>query len=120
MNADASQPFALTAEDACRIALGAYSNARRAAVVFGKACSCPSPATGGGAPAMVICLDNAWFVGQWMQAISDKLAADDVTASDYAEIIARWRDDENASEGARFASLDNRGDNASSGGRDAR
>ncbi|ULU23787.1 hypothetical protein [Dyella terrae] len=56
-----------TADHAIRMALGAYYNARAARP-----------------------LDGAAMVGAWMLEISRKLAGDDITRGDYAEIIGRW------------------------------
>lgn len=79
----------LTADDACRIALGAFYNAA--------ACG-PS--------------DGPALVGAWMLEVSKKLRADDVIGPHYREIIARWEVEENAPDNAQFATEDNPPENA--------
>jgi hypothetical protein len=80
---------ALTADHAIRMALGAFYVA-----------SAAKPADG---PALV---------GGWMLELSRKLEEDDITRSDYREIIRRWDAEEEASkitsDNEQFATLDNR------------
>ena len=79
----------LTADGACRIALGAFYNA-----------TARHPR------------DGAALVGAWMEEISRKLKRDAAVGLDYREIIARWEAEENAPDNARFATGDNPPENA--------
>lgn len=83
----------LTADDACRIALGAFYNAARTRPVDGPA-----------------------WVEAWMLQISAKLGEDDIIGPHYREAIARMEAEENASENAQFATRENRRDNRSTTG----
>lgn len=83
----------LTADGACRIALGAFYNA-----------TARHPR------------DGAALVGAWMEEISRKLKRDAAVGLDYREIIARWGAEENTPNNAQFATIDNRPDNAATAG----
>lgn len=113
-----------TADDACRLALSAYYAASRSADVYAKAAQpsgarlCPplAPDTAGdgaAAPSLPV-IDRPWFLGEYMQALSDRLAKDNITRKAHAEIIARWEAEENAPKNAQFATSENRPDNANS------
>jgi hypothetical protein len=108
-----------TAEDAVRIALGAFYNASLTAKIHAEAAT-PPPQVSEGASALpplpaLPATDAAWFLGQWMESISNKLRDDRKTARHYAEIIRRWEAEDSAAENARFAPPDNRQHNAGSG-----
>lgn len=83
---------AFSAQHATRIALGAYYNAIAA-----------SPRSG------------PELVGAWMEALSKKLASDEITRLDYAEIMRIWQAEDNAklacSEGNNLPLSENAADN---------
>lgn len=66
-------PRSFSAQDAARIAIGAFYSAH----------SWPFH-------------DGAELLGNWMLAVSSKLAKDEITSAHYVELMRRWREDENA------------------------
>lgn len=115
-----------SAEDACRIALGAYYAASRVVDVHARAAApapsrcCPPLApdseSGSAAAPRLPIIDRPWFLGQFMQALSEKFRDDGKTAKAYSEIISRWEAEENTPENAQFATVENRQDNGSATG----
>lgn len=90
--------LSFTADDACRLALGAFYSARSAQ------------------PAVLD--DPAQLIGDWMLHLSQKLDADAKTQADYREIIGRWEGDDNPPVSAQFATQDNAADNGPNAGAD--